>query len=64
VTAPPVPFWDLNADHICNIGDVVIIGLKWGQTGALGWCPEDLSPDGVINIGDVVVLGLHWGQSW
>jgi Tol biopolymer transport system component len=58
------PFWDLNADHICNIGDVVIIGLKWGQTGAPGWCPEDLSPDGVINIGDVVVLGLHWGQSW
>jgi 3',5'-cyclic AMP phosphodiesterase CpdA len=58
------PDWDLNGDHICNIGDVVVLGIKWGQTGTPGWCPEDISPDGYINIGDVVVLGLHWGQSW
>jgi hypothetical protein len=61
---PEAPAWDLNTDHICNIGDVVRIGLKWGQTGAPGWLPEDLSPDGSINIGDVVVLGLNWGKSW
>jgi PKD repeat protein len=58
------PDWDLNGDHTCNIGDVVVIGLKWGQTGTPGWIPEDVNNDGTVNIGDVVVIGLHWGGSW
>jgi hypothetical protein len=58
------PDWDLNGDHICNIGDVVVIGLKWGQTGTPGWIPEDVNNDGTVNIGDVVVIGLHWGEAW
>ncbi|MFA5375472.1 MAG: hypothetical protein WC455_06940 [Dehalococcoidia bacterium] len=58
------PDWDLNGDHICNIGDVVVIGLHWGQTGTPGWIPQDVNNDGIINIGDVVVIGLHWGESW
>ena len=58
------PGWDLNADHVCNISDVVKIGLRWGQTGTSGWIPEDLNNDGVINISDVVVLGLLWEQTW
>ena len=62
--ATPAPSWDLNGDHICNIGDVVKIGLQWGLTGSSSWIPEDLNNDGVINIGDVVIIGLHWGQSW
>ena len=62
--APAGPQWDLNGDHVCNIGDVVKLGLKWGLTGANGWIPEDLNNDGVINIGDVVVVGLYWGQTW
>jgi hypothetical protein len=61
--APP-PQWDLNNDGLINIGDVVVIGLHWGQTGAHNWIPEDLNKDGVINIGDVVVIGLHWGETW
>jgi len=60
----PQPQWDLNGDHVCNIGDVVKIGLKWGQTGSPGWIPEDLNNDGIMNIGDVVVIGLHWGETW
>ena len=59
-----VPEWDLNGDGVCNIGDVVVIGLHWGETGPAGWIPQDLNSDGVINIGDVVVLGLHWGETW
>jgi hypothetical protein len=59
-----VPAWDLNGDHTCNIGDVVVIGLHWGETGTAGWIPQDLNSDGIINIGDVVVLGLHWGETW
>jgi DMSO/TMAO reductase YedYZ molybdopterin-dependent catalytic subunit len=58
------PIWDPNGDHICNVGDVVFIGLQWRQTGAPGWIAQDVNHDGVINISDVVVLGLHWGQTW
>ncbi|MDD5093568.1 MAG: hypothetical protein PHV74_04205 [Dehalococcoidia bacterium] len=58
------PEWDLNGDHVCNIGDVVKVGLQWGLTGIPGWIPEDLNKDGNINIGDIVVLGLHWGETW
>jgi hypothetical protein len=64
ITASFLPTWDLNGDHVCNIGDVVKVGLHWGETGAPGWIPEDVSPNGVINIGDVVVIGLYWGQTW
>ena len=56
--------WDLNGDHVCNIGDLVVIGQHWGATGMPGWIPQDLNADGVINIGDVVVLGRHWGETW
>jgi hypothetical protein len=59
-----VPFWDLNKDHICNIADLGAVGLKWGQSGASGWLPEDANKDGYINIGDIVTVGLHWGKSW
>jgi PKD repeat protein len=62
--ATDVPEWDLNGDGVCNIGDVVVIGLHWGESGTPGWIPQDLNSDGVINIGDVVVLGLHWGETW
>ncbi|MDD5093566.1 MAG: SBBP repeat-containing protein [Dehalococcoidia bacterium] len=64
VTMSSTPAWDLNGDGVCNIGDVVVIGLHWGDTGTPGWIPEDLNNDGAINIGDVVVIGLHWGESW
>lgn len=61
---PTQPSWDLNTDHVCDIGDVVMLGLHWGQTGAHGWIPQDLNSDGIIDIGDVVVLGLHWNATW
>lgn len=64
IAASFLPTWDLNGDHVCNIGDVVKVGLHWGETGAPGWIPEDVSPNGAINIGDVVVIGLYWGQAW
>jgi hypothetical protein len=58
------PAWDINGDHVCNVGDMVVIGLHWGQTGTAGWIPADLNKDGAINIGDIVALGLNWGQTW
>ena len=62
--AETVPAWDLNGDRVCNISDVVVIGLQWNETGTAGWIPEDVNNDGVINIGDVVVIGLHWNETW
>jgi hypothetical protein len=62
--APLEPEWDLNGDHVCDIGDVVALGLCWGETGMGGWVPEDLNSDGIVDIGDVVVIGLHWGRTW
>jgi parallel beta-helix repeat protein len=62
--ASPVPYWDLNGDRVCDIGDVVVLGLHWGETGTAGWIPQDVNSDGAIDIGDVVVLGLHWGETW
>jgi len=61
---PDEPEWDLNGDHVCDIGDVVKVGLRWGETGIGGWVPEDLNSDGTIDIGDVVVVGLYWGKTW
>jgi hypothetical protein len=64
IAATFAPVWDLNNDHLCNINDVVKIGLRWGLTGSHGWVPEDLNNDGTININDVVVVGIFWNQGW
>ncbi|MCX5998458.1 MAG: hypothetical protein NTU41_02405 [Chloroflexi bacterium] len=58
------PRWDVNGDRVCNICDVVRVGLWWGQTGTPGWIPEDVLQDGNINASDVAVIRLSWGQTW
>jgi hypothetical protein len=58
------PAWDINGDNVCDILDVAKIGLRWGQTGAAGWIPEDVNKDGDVDILDVALLGLHWGEIW
>jgi len=66
-TTPPIvtrPVWDINGDHVCSIGDAVLIGLNWGKTGAPGWIPEDVNRDGVVNIQDYEMIGIHFGQTW
>jgi hypothetical protein len=62
--AANAPSWDLNNDNKCDIGDVVVLGLHWAETGNPGWIPQDLNNDGVIDIGDVVILGLNWDETW
>ncbi len=64
ISATFMPNWSLNNDRVCNIGDVVVIGLHWGETGTPGWILSDVNKDSRINIGDVVVIGLHWGETW
>ena len=55
---------DLNTDHVCNICDVVIIGLHWGETGSAAWIAPDLNGDGVIDMLDVDIIEAYWGQTW
>jgi PKD repeat protein len=64
VNSSQAPAWDFNNNHLCDIGDVVIVGLHWGETGAHGWISQDLNTNGLIDIGDVVIVGLHWGETW
>jgi hypothetical protein len=59
-----VPDWDLNADHYCDVSDLVIIGRHWGETGADGWILADFNRDGTVNILDIVAIGYYWGQDW
>jgi hypothetical protein len=33
------PNWDVNGDHICDITDIALIGLHFGETGSPGWIP-------------------------
>jgi PKD repeat protein len=55
---------DLNADQVCNICDVVVIGLHWGETGGAGWIAPDLNRDGVVDMLDVAIIEPYWGQTW
>lgn len=59
-----IPDQDVNKDKTINIGDVVSVGLYWGQSGSPGWIRQDVNNDGVVNIGDVVSIGLWWGISY
>jgi hypothetical protein len=63
-STPSAHPWDFNGNHGCDIGDVVIVGLHWGETGTHGWIPQDLNTNGGIDIGDVVIVGLHWGETY
>jgi hypothetical protein len=58
------PRWDVNGDHVIDIGDIASIGLHWGETGPAGWIPDDVDLSGTIDIGDVAVVGIHWGETW
>jgi alpha-tubulin suppressor-like RCC1 family protein len=58
------PRWDVNGDHIIDIGDIAEIGIHWGETGTPGWIVDDVDLSGTIDIGDIAVVGIHWGETW
>ena len=60
------PAWDIDGNHVCNINDIVTIGLHWNaRTGDANYSANcDVNGDGINNIADVVSVGLHWNATW
>ena len=65
-TESHAPAWDVNGDHVCNILDVIEIGLHFNKSlGDPGYAANcDVDGNGVININDIIIVGLHWNQTW
>jgi len=53
------PNWDINADALCNILDLVLISNSYGLKGSQGWVREDLDNNGVINVLDLNLVSNH-----
>ena len=61
--------WDLNNNDQVDVGDLVIVGNHFGETGTPGWIiPElgktcDFNNNGQIDVGDLVIVGNHFGET-
>ena len=60
VTALP---WDLNNNGQVDVGDLVIVGNHFGETGSPGWVQYDFNNNGQIDVGDLVIVGNHFGET-
>lgn len=55
-TLPP---YDVNADGIVDISDLVLVGQRFGEENpAVG----DVNTDGIVDISDLVLVGKHFGE--
>jgi hypothetical protein len=61
LTLPPSsPPWDVNADGVVNIFDLVFVSSQFGKPNA---DPKaDVNRDGVVNIFDLVLVAAHFGE--
>jgi hypothetical protein len=52
--------WDVNNDGVVDIGDLVLVGKHFGETGEdiVG----DVDGDGVVDITDLALVGIHFGE--
>jgi hypothetical protein len=64
ILTAPHPAWDVNGDHIANVGDLIMVGSHWNEEGTPGWIPEDVNMDGFVNVGDLIIIGSHWNETW
>ena len=60
VNEPALP-WDLNNNNQVDVGDLVIVGNHFGETGTPGWIQCDFNNNGQIDVGDLVIVGNHFG---
>lgn len=59
---PVPPDWDVDCSGCVDVLDIILVGQRFGETGAPWWTPEDVNGDGVINVLDVIVIGQHFGE--
>ena len=64
VTQPVSPVWDVNLDHVCNVLDLIMVGNCIGESGTVGWIPQDVNQDGTINVLDLITVGNNLGLTW
>lgn len=55
--------WDLNNNGQVDVGDLVIVGNHFGETGTPGWIQCDFNNNGQIDVGDLVIVGNHFGET-
>jgi len=53
--------YDMNADKVIGMPDLIVIAGRYMQTGAPGWIKEDVDRNGIISIFDLICTILHWG---
>ena len=60
--ADPCP-WDLDADGIVGVGDLLALFAVWGPCPAplQGTCPGDFNGDGTVGVGDMLAMFANWG---
>ena len=59
IEPPPTP-WDVNADGIVNIQDLVLVAGQFGESGK--GLKGDVNGDGIVNIQDLVIVAAHFGE--
>jgi hypothetical protein len=55
--------WDLNDNGQVDVGDLVIVGNHFGETGTPGWIQCDFNNNGQVDVGDLVIVGNHFGET-
>ena len=61
----PTPYWDVNGDGKCTIGDAVKLGLVWQvRLDYPGQIPEDITGDAKVTISDAVAIGQNWQKRY
>jgi hypothetical protein len=59
-----IPNWDVNADNIVDILDLVEVGQHFEETFATPPYPRyDVNQDGTIDISDITIIGQRFGET-
>ena len=58
------PNWDIDANGVCEVLDLVLVSNHYGETGADGWIREDVDNNGRIQVLDLVLVSNHYHESW
>jgi hypothetical protein len=58
------PNWDIDANGVIQVLDLVLVSNQYGETGSFGWIREDVDNNGEVQILDLVLVSNHYTESW